>query len=234
MLHASYQKKSGIYKRYIKGLDDFSGNQERNIHREDEVVSTIIGPLDFFEPALGYRFWLNLLKIAGNSDFLLPEIGLKSVNIKLWPIVNHIEPDAHVTFEWDSGQKRILIIEFKWHADLSGDSQLHDQWYKYLEKTNRDIALHLFIAPDISSGIKAKNKQDIWGNRLLLISWLQVRSTLELLKRDESGLGRWAEYANNFLHRIGINHFKGFEHIAKDYIQQRDIPSVLFWQQSKE
>lgn len=233
MLHASYQKKSGIYKRYIKGPDDFSGNQERNIHREDEIVSTIIGPLDFFEPALAYRFWSNLLKIAGNSDFLLPEIGLKSVNIEFWPF-KRVEPDAHVTFEWDGGMKRILIIEFKWHADLSGDNQLHDQWCKYLEKTDRDRALHLFIAPEISSGIKAKNKQDIWGNSLLLISWLQIRGTLELLKSDESGLGRWAEYANNFLHRVGINHFKGFEHIAKDCAKPRDIPSILFWQQSKD
>jgi len=232
MLHASYKKKSGIYKRYYKRADDFSGDQERNIHREDEIVSTIIGPLDFFEPASAYRFWSNLLKNAGNSDFLLPESGLKSIGIKFWPF-KVVEPDAHVTFEWDDGQQRILIIEFKWDTKLSGGQQLHDQWRKYLEKNDRDKALHLFIAREISSGIEARNEEDIWGNRLLLISWLQVRTTLELLKTEESGLGRWAEYADNFLHRVGINPFKGFEHIATDCIQQGDIPSFLFWRQSK-
>lgn len=231
MLHASFRKKSGIYKRYIKGPDDFSGSEEKNVHREDEIVSTIIGPLDFFEPALAHRFWLNLLKISGKSDFLLQEIDLKSVNIKFWPF-NRVEPDAHITFEWNGGQQRILIIEFKWHAELSGDNQLHDQWQEYLEKTDRDRALHLFIAPEISSGIKAKIKKDIWGNRLLLISWLQIRNTLELLKGDESGLGRWAIYADNFLHRVGINRFNGFELIAREYPQLSDIPSILFWQES--
>lgn len=237
MLHVTYHRgKSSLYKRYLRGSTASQDDGERNIHKEDEIVSTIFGPLDFLEPPEVYRFWSRLLMSAGKDNFLLPEATLKSASIEFWPRYNSVEPDAHLTFEWSGGEFRTLLIEFKWHANLSGDDQLQLQWKKYPKKqTDHDHAIHLFIAPEISEGIKARNENDVWGGRLLLISWMEVCSTLNrLAEKDRDGLGRWAKYAANFLGRVGIYDFTGFRNLTSDPFQLDDVPPVLFWKQSHD
>jgi hypothetical protein len=232
MLHVTYHHgKSSLYKRYLRGKNESQYDNERNIHKEDEIVSTIIGPLDFLEPSEVYRFWSLLLKNAGNDSFLFSETAPSSANTKFWPR-NYVEPDTHVTFKWPGGEYRTLLIEFKWHSKLSGDDQLHRQWAEYFDnQTERDNAVHLFIAPEVSQGISAKNKNNIWGERLVLISWMEIRNTLDQLKKEDNGLARWAEFADYFLHRVGINRFVGFESLIKEPFQLADVPPVLFWGQ---
>jgi hypothetical protein len=63
MLHATARRgKSTLYKRYL-------GHREKgelHVHGEDEITSTVIGPLDFLLPSEVHYFWNNVLKEETN------------------------------------------------------------------------------------------------------------------------------------------------------------------------
>jgi len=150
---------------------------------------------------------------------------------------HYIEPDAVVHMVWPDNVSRILLIELKWHAPLSGNNQLHRQWREYLTAEEREQALHLFIAPEISAGIQATENNDdygnVWlqGNRLIPISWLHIRSILNKLSNESLPLLRWAHLANNFLEAIGIRKFAGFGYIKTNLSLPEYLPENIFWNQ---
>ena len=228
MLHVtSHRGKSSFYKRFVRRSDYEKDETENNIHQEDEVVSTVMGPLDFLSTEENFTFWKHLLKLEHEHTPVM-------VKVDFWPKRNkkqsgYVEPDAHIVFEFSEQASLNLLIEFKWHAPLSGDNQLHDQWQIYLSDEERMNSLHLFIAPSIEYGIQAKKDNDLWGEKLRLISWLEVRNVFSKIKKQPSALGRWATHADSFLHRVGIQQFNGFKHINSDFNLDKTatLPSVF-------
>ncbi len=220
---------------------------ELNVRQEDEITSTILGPLEFLNVSDHYQFWRHLLNEVGRIAFLL-ETTPQKIILELWPhrvakdTSSKIEPDAIVHIIWPDNESRILLIEFKWHADLGSSDkckrdQLHRQWLQYLTAEEREKALHLFIAPEISAGIQAIENEDaggnVWlqGNRLIPISWLHIRSILEIFPNESSPLYRWAQLTNNFLEAIGIRKFAGFGYIQTSLLLPEYLPENIFWNQ---
>jgi hypothetical protein len=240
MLHAIAKGKSTLYRRYLGERD---GN-ERKICEEDEITSTVLGPLDFLPAADVQRFWQLVLRSAGQAKFL-PEHSATRVLLETWPRRRvskdgrSVEPDAVVTMTWANGVSRTLLIELKWRAPLSGENQLHRQWQHYLTEAEQESALHLFIAPEVSAGAQAPNEAggDVWhtpeGSRLVLLPWLKIRAVLGSLSKDESALGRWAKLTDQFLERVRISSYGGFNQLSTAISLPDLIPTALFWRPYK-
>lgn len=137
MLHAFYQKKSRLYRRYLGQQDD---PDERRVAAEDEITSIIMGPLVYMPPAASGEFWVALANLR-NPGSDLPHGPPIWVAMQFWDRKNNIEPDLRVDLGWEN-ETRIFLVEFKWRAPLSGENQLHDQWDHYLRPDERERALH--------------------------------------------------------------------------------------------
>jgi hypothetical protein len=240
MLHAIDKGKTKFYHRYLGRRDD----DERKVHEEDEITSTVLGPLDFLPAMDVYRFWREVLHSTGHAAFL-PSAPPSDVDVALWPRGkakndgNSIEPDGVVTIKTADGQTRILLLELKWRAGLGGKNknQLHRQWKQLLNEAERAQALHLFIAPEITAGAQAPNNEeaggDVWqspeGSRLVLLPWLRIRAILSEFAKENSALGRWANLSDLFLERVGIRRFAGFRKLTTPFpLLAVDLP-YLFW-----
>lgn len=242
MLHAINQNKSTLYKRY-------GGYRDLNDHRvceEDEITSTIIGPMDFMLPDEVHRFWSALFQLKSRTD-VFGELSYqppKSIEVKLWPSRQvkaggreRVEPDATIEFIWPDKTRILLLIEFKWRSNLSGDDQLHRQWNHYLTKKEQAYTFHLFIAPVITEGASARNSElgDIWGDRLILITWETFRRALNTIRKNDkatTSLGRWSTVADSFLQKIGIKKFVGFGNLVDEL--NFSIPSSISLFNSKQ
>lgn len=248
MLHAVMKRKTRYYKRYEKRTPHASDSdlndqeRERHVSQEDEITSTVLGPLDFLPFHDFHRFWQELLCAAGHNKFL-PDQSPSRIKLLMWDrrVVNDgtpIEPDVVVTMDWEDGTSRILLIEMKWHSPLSGTNQLHRQWMQYLTEMERAGAVHILIAPNISEGAHAPNNEKAGGNvwqttgenHLVLMPWLKFRNILSAFSREDSGLGRWARHADQFLERINVRKFGGFNNWEYQISLPSRLPSCVFWQ----
>lgn len=236
MLHATYAAgKSNRYKVYMGYRD----TQNPHVHEEDEITSTILGPLDFLPAEAVHQFWQTVFMVAGYEALLPPEPPNRS-SVMFWPTRRaregglRVEPDGRVDLFWDSGnitERRILLIEVKWRAPLSGDDQLHRQWCDYLTDEEKPEALHLFIGIETTAGkvAQASSRGDVWKDRLILISWLQVRAALSELRDSDDQLGRWSKLADHFLEKVGIRRFLGFADLPSERCAI-EIPHLsIFW-----
>ena len=211
MLHAVERKKTTYYRRYLGHRD----GHEIRVGEEDEITSTVFGPLEFMEAASVFQFWGEVFRLQGRSAVFPTERPVR-FNFVLWPKKNRVEPDAHLTFFWADNQRFDILIEIKWRAPLSGKDQLHAQWLDYLDKDVRKNCWHVFIAPEISAGLAAREsgKGNVWrigdDDRLILVSWAQIRDALFKCRTRSDGLARWAALTSDFLERIGIRRFDGF------------------------
>lgn len=228
MLHSTMKKKGTLYKRYLGDRD----GKEGNVHEEDEITSAVLGPLDFLADEDVFLFWTKLLGSEGHSDFF-PTTPPRSIEMKMWNRRTaldggSVEPDVVVEMAWPD-DRRTLLIEMKWRAGLSGDDQLQRQWNFYLEHQEREKGLHLLIAPDVAAGVEAKNDDDVWHGKLVLIQWLKIRSVLGGLKNSKTAIGRWAMHADFFLERLHVLRFGGFGELQMDKPLPAVLPSTLFW-----
>jgi hypothetical protein len=239
VLHATAKNKTKLYERYLgfKELGDV-----RNCKAEDEITSTIIGPMDFMSSDEIHRFWSELFRVVARDD-ILPKHPPTYMEILLWPkgedhsgTGKSIEPDATIEFIWSDGVRRFLLIELKWHAKLSGENQLHRQWMGYLTDEERKSAFHLFIAPTITEGASAKTSDlgNVWidGDRLVLIPWETFRCTLNCITDYDgvsTALGRWSSFSDKFLKCIGIKRFVGFSHLTDELRFLHQPLTPLFW-----
>lgn len=230
MLHATSKGKTKFYKRYLGQRD----GEDRKVYEEDEITSTLIGPMEFLPASDVYRFWENILNQTEHNDFL-PKIPPEHIETTLWSRRkamddgNIIEPDVVVTLKWPDRVYN-LLIELKWRAALSGKEQLHRQWLQYLTSHERTYSLHLFIAPSISEGAKALAEKDVWNGRLVLLPWMKVRDVLGKYAEDKTAIGRWAKLSDTFLAHIQILRFGGFAHIVNDSnLLLTSLPPTIFW-----
>ena len=222
MLQAICNGKSRLYQRYLGHREEGEGR----VSEEDEITSLIMGPLEYLPPAQVTEFWRAVVEHGCSSATLFPVGAAEHVKMNFWQR-RTIEPDLFVELIWDNGERRLLLVEFKWRAPLSGDDQLHRQWREFLTAEERCDAYHLFIAPDISAGLNAKGEQDIWGGKLLLRSWLSILYVLRALNCHGSlGMQTWASQVSVLLGKLGIARFQGFSHLAAP----NEVPhSPVFW-----
>ncbi|WP_273823352.1 hypothetical protein [Pseudomonas asplenii] len=211
MLQAFSCGKSHLYRRYLGHREA----DEARVCEEDEITALIMGPLDYLPAATTSRFWRAMVEQDGRSTAHgFPEGPAQHVEMHFWPR-RAIEPDLLVELHWPGGTRRLLLIEFKWNAALSGSDQLHRQWDEFLTPGEREDAWHLFIAPEISAGLNALAEGDIWDGRLLLRTWADVLEVLRHLRDpDVPGLQKWKKQVRSFLVKLGINRFRGFRHLT--------------------
>ncbi|NBF10839.1 hypothetical protein [Pseudomonas sp. Fl4BN1] len=207
MLHAFRHGKSRLFKRYLGHRDE----GEARVCEEDEITALIMGPLDYLPAEAIGVFWKAVVEQDGQRQALAFPAGPASrAHMHFWPR-RGVEPDLFVELHWPDGERRLLLVEFKWNARLSGDDQLHRQWQEFLLPSERDDAYHLFIAPEISAGLNALSERDIWNGRLLLRPWTSILGVL----RDLEGPGavllqRWSSQVSRFLEQLGVKRFQGF------------------------
>lgn len=222
MLHAITQKKTRLHLRYLGHRED----GEKRVAEEDEITALIMGPLAFLPDSAIAAFWMALAK-WGNPEVEFPTGEVTKAEMTFWPRSKSIEPDLRVDLSW-GGEQRVLLVEFKWRATLSGENQLHKQWQEYLSPEERECAWHLFIAPGTSEGSNALSRDDVWKGRLLLRSWFDVLNMLRELSVPHAHLLQcWASEVRACLSRLGIRPFSGFSCLSPP-----DVPpqqAVAFW-----
>jgi len=225
MLHSTVRNCSYRHNSYL-------GHSENRIEKENEIVSTIFGPLEFINPTEVYLF---MRKVAFGRS---PDLEPISAEFRFWTPrrINGyrgkgVEPDAHFVFTFNNNIEHHFLLEFKWDSKLS-DGQLREQWDSYLTENEKPNTTHIFIGKSTKSAINAKKNNDI-GNEnsaFSIRSWLEIRSILNEIKNTESGIGKWAYFSDMFLEKIGIINFGGFS-------QFNHLPSIpttknktIFWQ----
>lgn len=222
MLQALCSGKSRLYKRYLGHREEGEGR----VSEEDEITALTMGPLEYLPPAQVTEFWRAVVTHEANTALPFPAGPAQRVEMKFWHR-RTIEPDLFVELLWATGERRLLLIEFKWRAPLSGEDQLHRQWQEYLTADERRVAYHLFIGPDITPGLNAKGERDIWGGRLLLRSWLSILYVLRTLSGNGSPqMQTWISQVSDLLGKLGIARFQGFAHLtAAQHVHRAPV----FW-----
>lgn len=221
MLHAFARNKSRAYTRYLGARDP----SESRVCSEDEITSTIFGPLDFISPSDHWDLWKRVLQNHGSNDLTGPMpadfIGTFSPTastLEFWPKKEKIEPDLVIRFSDNCGKTRSLLIELKWDAPTSGDDQLQKQWLYYHHREH-DSSMHLFIAKRMGS-LPADRRP--WASitsdgspisRLRAIRWQEFRDAIAKvggMPTVSVPLRRWCVLTSGFLGQVGICRFVGF------------------------
>ena len=232
MLQAIHKNKSSLYKRYL--LRGRRRGQEGRVTAEDEIVSTIMGPLEF----MSVEDCWTILRQFARLDISERPSGCE---IQFWPSrsalgTSRIEPDMLVTFQWPGARVQHVLFEFKWASPLSGDHQLQNQWIKFLTAEERHNACHVFIGLDAYLAEEAKYRHDVWKdcgheNRLIASSWKEFVGQLKDLRGrvDASKQVRiWTVYVKDLLCRLGVREFGGFTHLAIDIPGLTEDATVLY------
>ena len=227
MLHAFRREKSRLYKRYLGHREE----GERRVCEEDEITALILGPMDYLPPAAVGIFWRAVIEqCSPELPLAFPPGPVVRAEMHFWPRRN-IEPDLLIELHWAGGVRRLLLVELKWNAGLSGSDQLQLQWREFLTSAEREVAYHVFIAPEISAGVTALSKENIWGGRLLLRSWVSILHVLQHLgSAPDDGFAKWKSQVVSFLARLGIKPFRGF---AGFNVPQNTSGSPIFWSSLK-
>ena len=227
MLHAFCHKKSRLYKRYLGHRDE----GEQRVCEEDEITALILGPLDYLPSEAVGIFWRAVIEQGGREiPLALPPGPVVHTEMHFWPRRN-IEPDLLIELHWADGVRRLLLVELKWNAGFSGSDQLQLQWREFLTSAEREVAYHVFIAPEISAGVTALSRENIWGGRLLLRSWVSILHVLQHLEgTPDDGFAKWKSQVVSFLARLGIMPFRGFAGLD---IPHKTSKSPIFWSSLK-
>lgn len=236
MLHAYNRRKSRLYNRYQEVKSLLSEDENRKIPAEDELTSTIIGPMDFLQPGDIYSFWLKLITTISPSSFddgQFPATAPSGVEHHFWPRRHGTEPDLMIHLQWQNGERRILLIEIKWRAGLSGNDQLHKQWNNFLDINERAISTHIIISlreHDLS--FKKDTKNNDWPNsKLISLTWMQWKRELEKCRSSNIfsvSFKNWARVACDLLEKLDVNHFRGFRNLQAPIFSNTKTSSI-FW-----
>ncbi|WAC00087.1 hypothetical protein OSW16_10745 [Pseudomonas putida] len=211
MLHAFNQKKSLLFQRYLGIRDD---PEERRISAEDEITSLIMGPLAFLDATTIVSFWEALIKLY-NPEISFPSTAPTRAQMEFWPKRCNIEPDLYVKLWWGE-ETRILLVEFKWRAPLSGEAQLHNQWQRFLTPEEQMSAYHLFIGLDSAEAHNACARQDVWQGKLLARNWFDVMTILNRSAPSANdGFTLWRHQVMAFFSLVRVPTFRGFSSIEQ-------------------
>lgn len=225
MLQAFTRRKSRLYERYL----GYREPGERKVSEEDEITALIMGPLEYLTAEAQVLIWRTILEWHQQDPPLpFPSTEVKGAQMRFWPRTT-IEPDLVIELEWVCGARRIILVEFKWNAPLSGPDQLHRQWKEFLSDEDKEHALHLFIGPETSSAFNAMSELDIWGGRLIPRSWSNVASSLHHLTLNPNrGVSVWSSQVVSFLKLLHLDGFQGFSQLKLPATIKPQGDSIFF------
>jgi len=221
MLHAIAKKKSLRHKIYhLDKLNKLQRSEESVVRAEDEITSTILGPLDFLNFDETYKFWREIVRLKKSDDSqpILPIESPNSGSVEFWPM-RSVEPDAFFKYEWCDGKCVNFLVELKWMAPISGKEQLHRQWNEFLEESQKKNSVHVFISPNAITGINAINAYSLseqHRKQIVNLSWSQICEVLNKFEKEDGKLSRWAKLSKDFLSRVGVGVFEGFAGITSN------------------
>lgn len=203
---------------------------ENSVRTEDEITSLVFGPLEYMDKRLSAYFWHYLLSELGTP--ITSSSPPLDCTIDFWP-KDGIEPDMTVTLKYSDGETVFLLIEIKWDADLS-KRQLQKQWQTFTEdKISHATCYHLFLAKETRKGRKAQEDDDVWGDKLLFLTWYQLSSIMNKLQRsDHTKHSSWLAQVVTFLEFINVRGFRGFHRTEEIFANTGILASIrkhLFW-----
>ena len=238
MLHAIVQNKTKMHERYLsrKHEDDIKGRRTQ----EDEITSIVFSPLEILPSKISGKLWHDLLK---SKKANLPESQIVGSSHCFWPRVKDsngkpLEPDLVVTLNYDTGEKKFIIIEFKWNSPLSNKAsedeqrnQLQIQWKDFKFEDGSNANYHIFIGKETSEALKAKSTNDVWGGCLITFSWFELLGAIKSLVQQPSNkdLKNWSDLICKFMSKLGIQPFNGFESFTPTLLPQAQQSEYVFW-----
>ncbi|MBB4861718.1 hypothetical protein HNP46_000529 [Pseudomonas nitritireducens] len=216
MLHAANKHKTRYWERY-QGVR-LEG--ETGVRAEDEIVSTVFGPLAFLPPAAIAAFWMAVVRWEPDSaGDPFPAGPVTGASMEFWPTRYEREPDLRVVLQWGETSV-VILVELKWDSGLSPD-QLQLQWNACLDESEKSRALHVFIGKDIGNALNDAAKDDVWAGRLHLLSWFNILTILGSLGGPGADLLQlWGSEVSGLLEFLGIRAFDGFSRLAVPYAPQ--------------
>ena len=194
---------------------------------EDEITSSIFGPLQYFQGDLVYQFFRDLwdassiyrgnrLLKARNEDaesfvagvYRPPKlIGQVKCVFRFWPRLNNQKEPDFIVDVFDGGDLAwSFLIEVKWNAGLSKD-QLEEQYKGWLEKSCHDEKKlsHLLIVLHMGMALRGIIEHP---KPVAIISWIQLQRVLSKI----SGFNNYcfSKSVWLFLSHLGAKDFNGF------------------------
>lgn len=211
MLHAIYRKKSQLpAQRYAAS----AGAQDTRRTQEDEITSTIFGPLDFMSVEA-------LRKVIGS--LFERELPPKSSNISIefWPGYDRVEPDVVFIEDLEDKRKNAYIVEVKWNAPL-GEEQVERQIdaVEAIEGIHRTS--HIVLSRHILN-VDAQSRN---------LTWMDFKDRVISLKKSTStdrALTKWIDLVDCFLEQCNIRHFRGFGEVKVPVTTRQSLESAIFW-----
>jgi hypothetical protein len=211
---------------------------------EDEVTSTVFGPLQFMSPQDAWDAVVSAGLIKKDNNLSVAPV--RDHAISFWQFYKNPdpnkgdwqrkEPDAVFRLDFGDSGKLWLVLEVKWTAkqsshDRNGNgAQLAHQWMA-TKKAAKDEGAHVRQAyltlhqSEAISGI-SEDKQpvvsgfefDQWRKEAkpVPITWLDVRKNLSAIEQKQTPIGRWAKEVCNFLGIRGVRSFHGFADVDLD------------------
>ncbi len=193
---------------------------------ENEIASTIFGPLQYFQGNLVYQFFCNLwesssiylgnrlLKVR-NEDakssvkgvYRPPQLnGEIKCDFQFWPsLKNGKEPDLVVDIKNGGNLIWSFLIEVKWNAGLNPPDQLEMQYNGWLKEASHDEKKlsHVFVALHLGRALREIIEHP---KPVAIISWVQLQRVL-----SNSGFKQpFSESVRLFLRHLGAREFNGF------------------------
>lgn len=202
-------------------LDAWARGKRRSVRSiyEDELVSAVLGPLQYFPLTTRVNSTLAVLQDTFGDDVKnVTSHGdqVTQCNIQLWPnivIRGRCEPDAVVQLSSSVGVRLILVIEAKWNA-VQGDNQLSTQWDAATAQYRQEELRHIFLTKEPHSTFEmlGHNADAEHQKRLKSLTWARLGvCLLRAARRPDASKEfiRWVETVRAFLGRIGQSPFEG-------------------------
>ena len=212
MLHAARKNKTRLpAQRYAA----WSASGEARRTQEDEITSTIFGPLDFMPQET-----VNCIINAIFQDSCCTDDD--EISMELWPRIDRIEPDILFTKKSTDGSVMYFVIEVKWNAPL-GETQVVDQIKAVRKERNPKNIKHMVLSRfSLPVGTLSEN-----------CTWMDFKERLQAGKktypRDDSIYGKWCELTTDFLEACNVRHFRGFGRTMENSICLPRNNKHIFW-----
>lgn len=218
---------------------------------EDEITSTIFGPLTYFSSSEIWYFFETLIKYMLVDENLWPVRSSKQINVKFffWPLMKttngeKIEPDVLVKFRVKKATILTILVEVKWDCLQSSQDQLAKQW-DAIDSFERENCFHLYLVRRLkeaeceikrmferNSGVdlsKFRFNKRIWQQRLFCMSWEQLMYIAqENLLSGSLSLNKWASNIAAFLSKLSVPRIIGLKNIIQNNVPLLQEPNI-FW-----
>jgi hypothetical protein len=205
MINAIINNKTKIHGRYFleKNVDKECDGKRRT--QEDEITSIVFSPFNYVSDSDAIIFFDSILGGYISKKYCLDE--KLNLDVCFWPKRKNIEPDLMVDIRKHGRLVSKILIEIKWRSGPSGKDQIKKQWYEFLSDEERNLTKHLLIS--------CKPIDMIYDHDLECITWQTFR---ERLKKDRGSnkLHMLVNCIDDFLERIGVWKFSGFNNIQTD------------------